>query len=112
MKKYLDSYIIEIDNLINKKNIKNIDEVIEKHLIKISFFQHERLIHLLVTLFYTLFFFISLALVMLSYYFLIIFAILFVFEIFYIRHYFFLENKVQYLYTQYDKLIKAKTNGN
>ena len=54
MKKYLFDYIKEIDNLLNdKEKISNDD--IQKHLIKIQFFQHERLIHLLVTLFYALF---------------------------------------------------------
>ena len=54
MKIYLQDYIKEIDKLL-KNNKKITSDIIEKHLIKISFFQHERLIHLLVTLFYALF---------------------------------------------------------
>ena len=55
MKKYLYDYIKEIDKLLDSnKDIK--DDLIKKHLIKINFFQHERLIHLLVTLFYAVIF--------------------------------------------------------
>ena len=105
MKEYLYNYIKEIDNLINS-NKKINDDVINNHLIKISFFQHERLIHLLVTIFYGLLFIIFMTLGFLSYLFFIITAILLVFLLFYIVHYFRLENGVQYLYKQYDKMIQ------
>lgn len=105
MKEYLYNYIKEIDNLINS-NKKINEDVINNHLIKISFFQHERLIHLLVTIFYGLLFIIFMTLGFLSYLFFIIAAILLVFLLFYIVHYFRLENGVQYLYKQYDKMIQ------
>ena len=57
MRNYLKEYVIKIDDLIKEKQITN--EVYEEHLNKIKFFQHERLIHLLVTLFYGMFLFIS-----------------------------------------------------
>ena len=61
MKEYLYNYIDEIDKLIeNEKKIQ--DEDIKKHLIKIGFFQHERLIHLYVTMFYAIIFLIFSAL--------------------------------------------------
>ena len=71
---------------------------------KIGFFQHERLMHLLVTLFFALFALAFLAMGMISYIFLPIFFILLIFLVFYILHYFFLENHVQYLYKIYDKM--------
>ena len=102
MRKYLTNYLNEVEKLLKKehlspKELKNVET-------KIMFFQHERLIHLIVTLFFSLFAIIFMILGTLSYYFLIIFAILLVFVIFYIYHYYFLEKKVQYLYTVYDKL--------
>lgn len=103
MKKYLYDYIKEIDLLLeSNKKIK--DEVIKNHLIKISFFQHERLIHLLVTLFYAFIFLIFLGLGFIHFIFYIISLIIMVFLICYIIHYFKLENGVQYLYKQYDKM--------
>ena len=57
MREYLQNYINEIDKKIKMKQIETQD--IENHQIKIKFFQHERLIHLLVTLFYGLFLLIS-----------------------------------------------------
>ena len=104
MKKYLYDYIKEIDTLLeSNKKIK--DEIITNHLLKISFFQHERLIHLLVTLFYALIYLVFMALGFVHYIFFIIALILFIFLICYIIHYFHLENGVQYLYKQYDKMV-------
>ena len=94
MKEYLEEYTKETEKLIKKGNITEKD--IEKHLIKIKFFQHERLIHLLVTLFYAVFILLSL------------FIIFLIFLVFYVRHYFFLENCVQYLYKLYDKMLTIK----
>ena len=104
MKKYLYEYIKEIDDKISNKKINK--EVIDNHLIKIGFFQHERLIHLLVTLFYAIIYLVFTALGFVHYLFFIIAAMLLVFLICYIIHYFHLENGVQYLYKQYDKMIK------
>lgn len=104
MKKYLENYVCEIDEVIKQDNINK--NTVEKHLVKIKFFQHERLIHLLVTLFYALAFLICLVLSLYIWSFLIVSIILICFLIPYILHYFFLENNVQYLYKQYDKMLE------
>lgn len=104
MRKYLKEYIELIDSKLNSKKKENWENIINEHLIKIKFFQHERFIHLCVTLFYALFSLLSLALITLHPIFIIVSALLFGFLIPYIYHYFFLENGVQYLYKQYDML--------
>ena len=107
MKKDLYDYIEKTDILLN--NNKNITkDVIDKHLIKISFFQHERLIHLLVTLFYAILFILSIAFSFTYYILFLATLILFISLICYVLHYFYLENGVQYLYKQYDKMIEKK----
>ena len=103
MKKYLCNYIEQIDDILKKEKITK--NIIEKHLIKISFFQHERLIHLLVTLFYSAIFLLFLVLSHIHYVFFIVALLLMPFVICYIVHYFRLENGVQYLYKQYDKML-------
>ncbi|MBQ0042551.1 MAG: hypothetical protein KBS85_04395 [Lachnospiraceae bacterium] len=79
----------------------------EKILTQIKFFQHERLIHLLVTLFFAIatvglivicLFTLDLSIAILSGMFLILL-------IPYIRHYFILENSVQKMYIYYDSLF-------
>lgn len=104
MKKYLNDYIKYVE-----KNKKKVDR--EEMVVKINFFQHERLIHLIITLFYCLMFLVFLILISLSYVFIIPAALLLIFLICYIIHYFLLENGVQYLYRLYDELAKedAKT---
>ncbi len=102
MREYLGDYVKETDKKIKDKNIT--DKDIENHLIKIKFFQHERLIHLLVTLFYGVFVFLAVIISFKTWLFLIILYLALIVLIFYVRHYFFLENHVQYLYKQYDKM--------
>ena len=102
MREYLSDYVKEIDKKIEEKNITEKD--IENHLIKIEFFQHERLIHLLVTLAYGIFLFLSVLIFTQIWIFVIVIYIALIFLLFYVRHYFFLENHVQYLYKQYDQM--------
>lgn len=103
MKKYLYDYIKECEGLLNKKITK---EMLANHLNKISFFSHERLVHLIVTMFFALFtlIFIFMLLVLNNYIILIICSIMLVTLLFYIVHYYHLENGVQCLYIIYDKM--------
>ena len=107
MKKYLKEYVAEIDTKLAKQK-KWTKPEIDEHLVKIKFFQHERIVHLFVTLFYALFLLGFLFLSLKVPLFLIIVFILGIFLIFYVLHYFFLENNVQYLYKQYDQMQKKK----
>lgn len=112
MRKRLTEYMKRTEALLNSvcKNgedeFPDYEELCKQHLIQIQFFQHERLIHLMVTclfallafaLFITLLFTFSVGL-------LVLFALVFILLIPYIRHYYFLENGVQRLYAQYDRL--------
>ena len=110
MKNKMKEYIEGIDKLIESKKIENIDEVIEEHLLKIGFYQHERLIHFLVTILFTLLTFGTLLYTLNN--FSIGFGLLTVaflcLEIPYIFHYYFLENSVQHMYDQHDVLVKIK----
>lgn len=109
MKKYLYDYIASIDKLINSKTPIT-KKIVEEHLTKIQFFQHERLIHLLVTLFYCVFMLIFMGLGTIFIGFFLIGLILLIFVLCYVIHYFRLENGVQYLYKQYDKLQQRIKN--
>ena len=101
--------LIEIEDIIDQK--KKSLELLNFHQAQTSNFQHERLVHLFVTLFFgglTIVFilvqlFVSFQSNILD--FIVIYniltaiiAILFVVEIFYVRHYYKLENKIQKLY--------------
>lgn len=102
MKKYLYDYIKNIDLILKENKKVDYKKLKEEHLIKIKFFQHERLIHLIVTLFYALFNFLVFSFIKIFLPFIFIALILLIFLIFYVVHYFRLENGVQYLYKQYD----------
>ena len=104
MKDYLKTYIDETDKKIEIG--KNLDSLKKEHLVKIDFFQKERIIHLIVTMFFSAF--LILFLILLQFNSKVIYAILIIFIvlIFYIIHYYRLENGVQYMYKQYDILLE------
>lgn len=104
MKKYLYDYIKEVDSKLKSDKINK--SLKEEHLVKINFFQHERLVHLIVTMSFAL---LTLVSILISKYycsFIFIAIILLICLAFYIVHYYYLENGVQYLYKQYDKMNK------
>ena len=102
MTKYINEYIEELENkLLNKKDTKkDLDDL----MVKIKFFQHERLIHLIVTMFFALFTIILIYFSFSNAAFSLIALALIVLLGFYIKHYYFLENSVQYLYKLYDNM--------
>lgn len=103
MKKYIKEYISEIDKKINDNHKFSSDEI-DDFLFKMKLFQKERIIHLVITLSYVFFTILFLFITKYIFAMFIIFFILLVFDGFYVYHYFFLENSVQYMYKQYDKI--------
>ena len=104
MKKQIEEYIKEVEKKIERKEIT---EKYKKDMLNyISFYQHERLIHLLVTIFVGIcaVIFFTAMLYFESISLLIIFAILLLLFIPYIFHYYFLENSIQKLYLLYKKI--------
>lgn len=77
-------------------------------LVRIGFYQHERLIHLIVTMSFAIFFLLSLILVSINVYFLALSVLLLVLLVPYIAHYYFLENSTQELYKVYYSLISGQ----
>lgn len=114
MKKRLTEYLNRMDELLNsgsenpEQEASSYDALCKQHLIQIQFFQHERLIHLIVTcLFAILSFFVFITLLFsFTPELLLLFAALLALLIPYIGHYYFLENGVQKLYAQYDRLYE------
>lgn len=111
MKKKLLIYIEKTNRILESDNPDaDWDSILEDHLNQIRFFQHERLVHLIVTLAFGLF------LVLITNFLLsaddfytftgllAIFLIMLITTLFYIFHYFFLENKVHKLYDLYEEI--------
>ena len=108
MKQKLGDYIKELESKIESNKIeKDLDEEV---LTKIKFFQHERLIHLIVTFFVG----ISTIILMIGYLSLEKFELLLLFMLTlmlfipYIFHYYYLENGVQKLYDLYFEIKNKK----
>ena len=106
MKEYMKEYIKDIDKKI-KDNHKFSEEEIDDFLFKMELFQKERVIHLVITLTYVFFTILFLFITKYIFAMFTIFFILLIFDGFYVCHYFFLENSVQYMYKQYDKMKKS-----
>ena len=92
---------------------KDYERLLSFHLHQITFFQHERLIHLIVTVLFAL---LAFALFILNYTELmaertnpglvILLVLVMVLLVPYIMHYFILENGVQKMYRQYDEMVR------
>jgi len=106
----LKSYIAQIDRLLKERPAGTAWLAVKQDLlVQIGFFQHERLVHLLVTLAFALLMVLFLALMLWTKIWLLaaVFLLVFVLLIFYFVHYYRLENGVQKLYSLYDKLTEA-----
>ena len=84
------------------------EAVLQEHLVQVSFFQHERLIHLIVTVTFAILTMIALAIYCIAEYMpmLALIVLLLVLLIPYIGHYYTLENEVQKMYQQYDEILR------
>ncbi|MCI5910923.1 MAG: hypothetical protein PUB76_05755 [Oscillospiraceae bacterium] len=112
MKKYILSYLENIQRKISENDV-DYSELLEYHLKHISFFQHEREVHLLVMILFAILTVLSIgvdifcfkpAVFLLSVIFLIMTAA-------YIKHYYFLENSVQKMYHICDEIYKKINEG-
>ena len=100
-----------IDNDMQTAGEEKTRRVLAEFEIKISYFQHERLIHLMVTLSFALFLLLSIGSIFLFPSEFLISAILltcifFGLTIGYVFHYYFLENSVQKMYHLRDSIIE------
>lgn len=85
---------------------KLIQDKLEEHLVQVGFFQHERLIHLIVTVTFALLEMLAIVLSVISdsLFTLLLPVVILILLIPYIRHYYILENEVQKMYVQYDRM--------
>lgn len=111
MEKRLKNYIKYVTEYVEKYKVSDSsdkEDFLKDLLIQISFFQHERLIHLIVTVAFAFFTIISIVACLFTTSMpLLILTLLFVVLLIpYIRHYYILENGVQKLYTLYDEICQ------
>lgn len=92
------------------RQISLIENRMEEHMAQIGFFQHERLIHLIVTVTFALLELLAILLSVISdsLFSLLLPVVLLILLIPYIRHYYILENEVQKMYVQYDRMLKLE----
>lgn len=111
MKKRIITYRQKIDALLASPDNISPDRwshILQEHLIQIGFFQHERLVHLIVTVTFAILTLISIvaALMICNPALYVLTLLLVVLLIPYIMHYYTLENEVQKMYEQYDRILE------
>ena len=110
MANYAVTYVKKMDKFLDEDHsLEELESTASSYLIKIGFFQHERLIHLLVTFLFAI---LDIIMLVLSFFVsdLVVYLLLALFTVLlipYIFHYYFLENSVQKMYRQYE-LLKDK----
>lgn len=102
----IKQYMVYVNQILESDVERNWEEEMQKHLVQIAFFAHERFIHLVVTVLFAL-----MTTMVFLYTFsnfsiplLLLMVLLIGLLIPYIKHYFLLENSVQDMYEQYDKM--------
>ena len=114
MKHRITTYIAYIDRILETGECElSYEELIAEHEKQLAYFMHERLIHLLVTLCFAILSFMTFFAMVFDFSYglaalLVAFLVLLVP---YIMHYYLLENSVQYMYRQYDRLNRKIKNG-
>lgn len=113
MERRLKRYLAQMEALMEEltgMDVQRRRQIADELLVQISFFQHERLVHLIVTVTFAILTILSVlgcvlspqpSLFMLT-------ALLLILLVPYIRHYYILENGVQRLYVFYDRLAEGK----
>lgn len=87
-----------------------IRDKLEEHLVQVGFFQHERLIHLIVMVTFALLEMLAIVLSVISdsLFTLLLPVVILILLVPYIRHYYILENEVQKMYGQYDRMRRLQ----
>ena len=107
MRKYLTEYLRALEAKLADPDAQlDYEELEQSHLTMISFMQHERLVHFLVTILFSLGFFITLAIFLLGEQIMMLPLLLLILGLLvpYIAHYYFLENSVQKMYKLHDEI--------
>jgi hypothetical protein len=108
MKKRIQNYMKQVDALLKKSPVDaDWSTVLSDHLIQLSFYQHERLVHLLVTMLVAILTMLSVGIGIVGeypYMFIVSFGLM-TLLVPYLFHFCFLENAVQKMYQQYDEIV-------
>lgn len=112
MKKRVLAYLNYIDELLQQDNV-DWEKEIKKHLVQIGFFAHERLVHLIVMVLFSIGTFLTILYVNFTGELIISVLAVFFFILLipYVMHYYLLENSVQKMYTQYDCMLNKIDNS-
>ena len=110
---YLKNYEATIRSQITTGGDQDWSALKAYHKTQIEFLQHERLIHLLVTLAFGFFMFGVLILAVLTdeLLFIVLFGIIAILEVFYVIHMYRLENGIQRWYVLYNALTDCEAKG-
>ena len=111
MTEYLTDYMNTVtERLEGCTEQEELDAILSEHMDKIALMQHERIVHFLVTMMFAVIlsiFMVGMLLtenIMLT----VLVTIIMILLVFYIKHYYFLENTVQKMYRIYDKILKMQ----
>ena len=114
MKKRILAYRKYIDSLLASDKQSDWKYIKQEHITQVAFFQHERLVHLIVTVTFAVLELLTVCAYVivgaldstLSFPLLILALLIIVLLIPYIKHYYLLENEVQKMYVQYDRIAQ------
>ena len=111
MTEYLTAYMKSTEERLGKcSTLTEWQKLFDEHKDKIAFMQHERIVHFLVTMLFAfiLIVFFAVLIFKVNLAVLALVTIVLVLLMFYIKHYYFLENTVQKMYKVYDSILEKQ----
>lgn len=116
MKNRILTYRKYIDSLLQSQDDCDWKYIKQEHLTQLAFFQHERLVHLIVTITFAILELLSVCAYVvvgaldssLSFPLLVLSLVILILLVPYIKHYYLLENEVQKMYIQYDRICEKE----
>lgn len=116
MKNRILTYRKYIDSLLQSQDDCDWKYIKQEHLTQLAFFQHERFVHLIVTITFAILELLSVCAYVvvgaldssLSFPLLILSLVILILLVPYIKHYYLLENEVQKMYIQYDRICEKE----
>ena len=113
MKERITKYLKYMDDLLERIESgeeMDLQKILKNHMVQIGFFMHERLVHLIVTVLFAIGTFMTIFtyLIVNNIGLLLLALLLIVLLIPYIKHYYLLENGVQKMYKQYDRICEKE----
>jgi hypothetical protein len=109
-RRFMDELLADGNEKVRQYTTADWEKLLNEHLIQVGFFQHERLVHLIVTITFAILEMLCICVTVADFnpFVAILAVLILVLLVPYVRHYYILENEVQKMYKQTDCILRRQ----